>query len=709
MTHKLHTLFWPQSVAVIGASDDETKIRGRLLAYLQNSGYGGRILPINPSRAEIKGLPCFPNVAAVGGPIDVALIAIPAELVPDELERCAAAGVKNAVIITSGFAEEAGEAAEAAQRRIAEISSRSGMRILGPNAEGYFNAIMPVAATFSPVVASGQTAQPELSGKKLGIIAQSGGVGFALYSHGRRVGIGFSYVITSGNEADLTIADFLDYLVEDDATSVILLYLETIRDVTGFCAAAARARAKGKPIIAIKVGQSGAGQRATASHTAAVAGWQAAYAAAFARYGIVAALDLDEAMMMAGLLLTTGRPAGKRVGVVTVSGGAGAWAADALERAGLILPETSEQARSDIARLLPSYGSAINPIDVTAQGARNGGVQAAIQAWSAANEVDSILLALSCAASHVTLDAANLAEVIAAAAKPVVVFSYTTISEAWRAGMIEAHLPITGNLTAAAAAMAGLVAAAPLPAAPALQPVPQATHELLAKSRRVLCEYEVKSLLASAGFAVDQEILAKTADEAVAAAGKLGFPAVLKLQSPKIQHKTEIGGLKLNLKTSEDVRAGYIALAGIGEKHAPGAVDGILVQKMAPSGVEIIIGMVRDASFGALMMVGFGGVAVELYRDVAYAIAPVSVDGARAMLDQLKSAPLLYSYRGRPKLDVDGLANLIAQLSQLAAALPDIVELEVNPVILHADGSGLTLADALATRAAPPQKFVEAA
>jgi len=257
--------------------------------------------------------------------------------------------------------------------------------------------------------------------------------------------------------------------------------------------------------------------------------------------------------------------------------------------------------------------------------------------------------------------------------------------------------------------MAGLVAAAPLPAAPALQPVPQATHELLAKSRRVLCEYEVKSLLASAGFAVDQEILAKTADEAVAAAGKLGFPAVLKLQSPKIQHKTEIGGLKLNLKTSEDVRAGYIALAGIGEKHAPGAVDGILVQKMAPSGVEIIIGTVRDASFGALMMVGFGGVAVELYRDVAYAIAPVSVDGARAMLDQLKSAPLLYSYRGRPKLDVDGLANLIAQLSQLAAALPDIVELEVNPVILHADGSGLTLADALATRAAPPQKFVEAA
>ncbi|MBG6120070.1 MULTISPECIES: acetate--CoA ligase family protein [unclassified Sphingobium] len=699
MTHPLHSLIWPQSVAVIGASEDLSKINGRLLAFLRNSGYTGRIIPINPKRAEVSGLPAFPSIDAVGEPVDIALIAIGADMVLSELERCAAAGVRNAIVITSGFAEEAGGEGAKAQARMGEIARETGMRIVGPNTVGIYNAIAPCAATFSPTVEKASEKVAEFNSGRVGIIANSGGVGFALYSHGRRLGIPFSHVIASGNEADLSIADYLDYLVEDDDTSVILLFCEAIRDAQGFRKAAAKAADKGKPIIAIKVGQSDAGGRATASHTASVAGNHAAYRALFAEYGIIEALYLSEAMMMASLLVTGGRPKGNRVGVVTVSGGAGAWAADALERAGLDLPMPSEGTRAELGKLLPSYGSAINPIDVTASGARNGGVQAALETLAASGEVDSIVLVLSAAASFVTLDQDSLAKVVAKIGVPVFVYSYTVISEAWREGMIACNLPLTNDVNSGAIAL-GLLAQ-PVPERSMTPPVavPPGVAAAVTGARESLCEYEVKAILKAAGIDTAPEMLVNSADEAEKAAESLGYPVVMKIQSPRIQHKTEVGGLRLNLKDAAAVREAYDALAAVGERHAPGAVDGVLVQTMAPSGTEIIVGMVRDDSFGPVMMVGFGGVAIELYKDVAYGLGPVSPEKARAMLDELKSAPLLHGYRGRPALAVDALAKLVSDVSRLAVAVPEIGEMEINPVILHADGSGLTIADALLIRA----------
>jgi len=701
MTHKLHSLLWPSVVAVVGASDDLKKINGRLLAFLKASGYTGRIVPINPKRDEVAGLRAFPSIEAVDETVDVAMIALPADAVIAELERCAAAGVRNAVVISSGFAEE-GEEGSRAQQQMGEIALRSGMRIMGPNTIGYFNAMAPCAATFSPTAetAGEAVAQYPLQ-KRVGIIANSGGIGFALYSHGRQLGIPFSYVIASGNEADLSIADYFDYLVEDDSTAAILLFSETIRDSAGFRAAAAKAVERGKPVIVIKVGQSAAGGRATASHTASVAGDHAAYAAFFAEYGFYEALYLSDAMMMASILVTGGAPRGNRVGVVTVSGGAGAWAADALERAGLVLPEPGAAACAAIKEAMPSYGSAINPFDVTATGARDGTVQKVVAALAATGEVDAIVLVLSTAASFVTLDSGVLAQVVRDAGIPVVIYSYTVVSEAWREGMIGCNLPVSSDLQALATGLARLARPQPAGETVAPLPVPPSLPAAVARARESLCEYEVKAILAAAGIATAPEMLVKSTDEAAAAAQALGYPVAMKIQSPRIQHKTEVGGLKLNLTDAAAVRAAYEQLAAVGERHAPGHVDGVLVQPMAPPGTEIIVGMVRDPSFGPLMMVGFGGVAIELYKDVAYRLAPVSVAEAKAMIGELRSAPLLQGYRGRQPLAVDQLARLVSDVSRLAAAVPDIGELEINPVIMHADGSGLTIADALLIPAGP--------
>lgn len=703
--HPLHSLLWPSSIAVVGASPDIGKIRGRLLAYVRKSAFSGDVFPINPSYAEIDGLRCFPSIAAVGRSVDVALIAIPAEQVLDELERCAAAGTKFAVIITSGFAE-GGDGSAEVQARIGEIARRTGMRVIGPNAEGFYNAVGGIIASFSPTLEHAREPLPVLGTRRVAVVAQSGGVGFALFSHGRRLGFAFSHIITSGNEADLTLSDYLDYLVDDPDTSVIFLYLETIRDPDGFVRAARRARAQGKQIVAIKIGQSAAGQRATLSHTASVAGWHVAYDAMFRDLGILQPLDLDEALAAVALLLAGRRPPGPRVAVVTVSGGAGALAADAAERSGLLLPLPSAPTRAAIEGMLPSYGSAVNPIDITATGVRTGALLRSIALLSRSGEVDAIIIVHSLGGTHINLDLAELARVVADSPIPVCLYSYVQPSEIWRMAMIETGVPMVTNLpglTSAIARLAGLRAEPVAADAPA--PVPEVATAQLHGGRSVLCEYEAKALLKLCGIDIPREVLARDAEEAAAAAEGIGFPVVMKIQSPDIPHKSEAGGVKLGIGSKEAARAAYATILANARAYAPdGMIDGMLIQASAPAGPEIIIGMLQDDTFGPMMMVGFGGVAVELFKDVAYRPAPVTPDGAREMLMALKSAPLLSGFRGRTPLDLEGLCRLIARISEIAVAWrEDVRELELNPVIMHADGSGFTIADALLVRKEQPE------
>ncbi|HJT08033.1 MAG TPA: CoA-binding protein, partial [Stellaceae bacterium] len=289
----------PAAIAIIGASPDSARIRGRLLHLLRENGYPGKLYPVNPSYREIDGVPCFPSVGAIGQPIDLALIAIPAETVLPALEDCAAAGVGHAVIISSGFAEQGGAQTDV-QHEIAALARRTGLRVCGPNGEGFHNEVAHVAATFSPAVeVKPGEERLQASPRRVGVVAQSGGMGFALYNRGRAVGLAFSSIISTGNEADLTASEFFAHLVRDEATSVILLFLESVRDPAVFLAAAAGAAERGKPVVAVKIGRSAAGERAARSHTASMAGWNAAYDAAFAQHGIIRADDPDEAVAIA--------------------------------------------------------------------------------------------------------------------------------------------------------------------------------------------------------------------------------------------------------------------------------------------------------------------------------------------------------------------------------------------------------------------------
>src|SRR6476620_2831312 len=395
MPHPLDTFFAPDSIALIGASRDLEKIPGRLLSMLRKNQFPGRIYPINPNYGDIDGLKCYPSIADVGQPIDLAVVIIPARAVLGALEQCAAAGVKNAVIISSRLAEEGGDSA-AMQDAIVALAKKTGMRISGPNAEGFYSEVQRVAATFSPTVDVKPGHAPLVAtSRRIAIVAQSGGIGFAIKHRAKAIGVAVSYCVSAGNESDLGAGEFLDYMVQDASTDVILLFIEGIRDVDKFLAAARRAAELKKPVIVTKVGRSGAGERAAASHTGSMAGWSAAYDAVFAKYGFIVSNDLDEAVTIAAVLTTNPLPGGDRVAVLTVCGGAGIWGADTVSMQGLKVPELSEGIQAEIKKLLPSYGATGNPIDVTAQGVNSGGLQRSVDLLDVSDEVDAILVVLS--------------------------------------------------------------------------------------------------------------------------------------------------------------------------------------------------------------------------------------------------------------------------------------------------------------------------
>ncbi len=720
-THDLHALFNPHSIAVIGASPDRTRIRGHILEFVAHGEYRGRIFPVNPHYPQIDGIECFASIAAANAkasePIDLALIVIPAAGVLAELARCAAAGVRQALIVSSGFAEGGGSSDTQAQ--IAAIARSTGMRVIGPNSEGLFSALSKVRATFSPTVASVLDAtQPRVSAKRIGVIAQSGGMGFGVMHRGHADGLAFSHVISTGNEADIDLSDCLGFMVDDPDTDIIALYLECVRNAAAFEAACARAAAQDKPIVAIKVGRGQAGHRATESHTGSMAGWGAAYDAIFAKYAIISAGDLSEAIAILGVLATCPKIDGNRIGVLTGSGGAGALISDVLERNGLVLPVLGLALQQAILAPLPRYATAQNPIDITAGATRSGALIKSADALLASDEIDVLVSVHSMTSeSSMAFEPRELVRGRSVSGKPVTCYCYTTPSQYGRAKMAEAGVFVHTDLQLMAAALAKVLARSEqIKRAGArrtqvidnavIERASSAVAKMLNKTQtEVLCEYEVKALLGQCGISASREMLCHSAGDAVAAAKRLGFPVALKIQSPQITHKTEIGGVRLGARSADAVHSAYADVLAAAARCASNAdIHGVLVQAMAPSGYEVIVGMIQDATFGPLMMVGLGGIAVELYKDVAYFPAPLSAPDAETLLRSLKSSALFDGFRGKPAVDLKPLAQLISQVSYLAAARaegrPAIAELELNPVIVHADGSGLTIADALLRRAA---------
>jgi len=702
MPHPLDSFFSPGSVALIGASRDREKIPGRLLSMLRKNEFPGKIYPVNPNYGDIDGLKCFSSIDDVGQPIDLAIVIIPAKAVLGALKQCAAAGVRNAVIISSGFAEEGGDSA-AMQDAIAALAKKTGMRISGPNAEGFYSEVQRVAATFSPTV-DVKANEPRLiaTSRRIGIVAQSGGIGFAIYHRARALGIALSYVISAGNESDLGAGEFFEYMVQDSSTDAILLFIEGIRDVEKFLAAARRAAEVGKPVIVTKVGRSGAGERAAASHTASMAGWSAAYDAVFAKYGFVVSNDLDEAVTIAAVLTTNPMPKGDRVAVLTVSGGAGIWGADTVALQGLQVPELSHEIQAEIGKLLPSYGATRNPIDVTAQGVHSGGLQKGIDLLDVSDEVDAMLVVLSLSSdTRMPFKQAELKPVLDAQNKPVVFYSYTLPSDFARKELAASGAIVLSGLTHVGVAMRRMVERAKFKLAPPADAAALPTRDISAHlASATLSESDSKALLREAGIALPHEILVtekSTLDDAMA---RVGFPMVMKIQSRDIPHKSEVGGVRVNIKTKGEVFLAYEALLESARRHRPdAAIQGVLVGPMAKKGVEIIIGTMQDATFGPMIMAGFGGITTELFRDVIYRPAPVSATEAATMLSQLKAAPLLNGFRGAAQADIPALSQLISQVSMLAARHSrEISEIEINPVLVHAESQGVTIVDALVVR-----------
>jgi acyl-CoA synthetase (NDP forming) len=704
-------LLWPKTVAVVGASSDPHGLRGRIFETMLAHPFDGQIYPVSRSAAEVMGRKAYPSVAALPQPADLAILIIPAQFIPEELERCGRAGVKAAVILSSGFAEEPGEEGQRMQRAIRETAKRYDMAVAGPNTEGFANIASGLIPTFSPAMElSAGPIRPKVPlGKgQVSVISQSGGLGFAFFDRARERNFSFRYVVTTGNEAALEISDVVDFMLDEGKTDVFLLLLEDVKTPETFRRIAEKAARLGKPLIVSKIGQSEPGRRAVASHTAALAGSHAAYRAVFQHYGVIEGNDFDEMLNLAAAFLTCGDklPKGKRMAICTASGGAGVWTADACVRAGLEVPELDAATRATIDAMIPSYGTSQNPIDSTAQGVFKLGYAAFAKLACQSPVIDGVMVVVTARRSaFLQGDQSKLVALAQETTKPVFLWSYTTPSDKSVEVVSEAGFPLFKTPDGCARAMGMLNDYRETrerllkPAEPVskMRPDKAAASALLLTSAPVLCEWQARPLLSTYGIAGGEPgTLARSAAEAETAARAYNGPVALKVQSAGIPHKTEAGGVALNL-AGDAARGGYDRILAAAKCHAPSAhIDGVLVQPMAPPGRELILGISRDPQWGPLLMVGFGGVLVEALGDVALAPVPLTHDAASTLLGRLKAGKLLGPWRGQPAADTAALIELMVRLSHFAADHADeISEIDLNPVIVHAQGQGVSIVDAL--------------
>ncbi len=704
----LRPLFSPDSVAIIGASGDTHTLRGRTTEFLIAHGYPGRIYPVTRSQPEVFGLRSYATVAELPEAPDLAVVVVPAAYVAPTLEECGKKGVRAAVIISSGFAEERGEAAQARDEALRHVIERYGIVVCGPNSEGIVNPLKPLVATFSPVFHDPkQSLFPQSNrSRAIAVSCQSGALTFAFLSRGRPRQLRFTYQASAGNQICLEAHDYLDWLIDSDGADIFIAYLESIQNPERFRAVAEKAAQANKPMILAKVGRSEAGRRAAASHTGSLANSGAIDDAIFRHHGIIRGEDLDHALDIAAAFAFCKLPKGNRVAVITGSGGSAVWMSDILSAHGLELPVLEEGLQQRLTALLPSYASAHNPVDGTAQAIHEVGYAKLVEIVRELRYIDTILL-IGSLANEATAKtrAEELAAVTGSTEQPIILSTYTTATEGAMAAFAEAGIPCYTSMPSCARAIRALVDYAHFQARrnrgapPAVTPpaIREETARALAAAGRVLTEISVKALLAGYGVPRPPEALATSADEAVAAVARIGGAVALKVQSPDITHKTEARAVAVGIEGDAAVREAYRkVLANAKAARPDAAIEGVLVQRMAPPGVEIILGITRDPVFGPMLMVGLGGIHVEVLRDVAFSPVPIGPDDALALLAELKGAALLDGVRGAPPADRAALSELIAALSRFAADHADAIEeIDLNPVIVHPKGQGLTVVDAL--------------
>jgi acyl-CoA synthetase (NDP forming) len=692
-------LFAPRSVAIVGASPRENTLGNNVVVNLRRFGYAGRILPVHPSAPEVAGLQAYRSFLDLPEPAECAVLAVPADKIAAALEEGAAHGLRAAVVFASGFAE-LGKEGLALQRELQALCARTGIVLCGPNCLGLVNVHKRVSLYSSGI--------PEgMRDGGLAVVSHSGSACIALSTLGR---FGLSYLVSVGNAAVLDVADYLEYLANDSETKAVALFIETLRDPVAFARAMRAMHDAGRSVVALKVGRSAKGAAASAAHTGSLAGNWDAYQAYFRRHGVIAVDDFDELAESVELALKVRvPPQGDGVAVIAVSGGEASLVADLAERAHVRLPDLAPETVSRLRTVLPAFGSIGNPLDTTDRGVYDAQnvYSASIRALADDASVSLVAVVQDCSPGLSARGANNyrrIAQTVADAAreiaKPVAFFNTA-------AGGMHSHViePFAGSGVAVMqGARASLLAIGRLLVharfAPPVEPqtlAPASDWRDRLATGTPFTERESKAFLAAHGIAVTREMLARDATTAAQAATEIGFPVVLKIESPDLPHKTEVGGVRVGLADAAAVEMAFDEIMTAARRHAPAArLEGVLVQEMVSGGIELIAGLSRQEPFGMGVVAGAGGVLVELMRDTALDLCPIDEAQAHALLARTRASRLLQGFRGRPAGDAEAFAALLARLSQLGAAYGDHLEaVDLNPVAVLPPGRGAFVLDAL--------------
>jgi len=688
----LDKIFKPKQIAVIGASSSHGKVGNTVLENLMQAGFPGTIYPVNPKPGQIAGLKVFASVADLPEQVDLAIICTPAATVPDLVQQCGEAGIMGVIILTAGFREMGPEGLQLEQQILQTARKFDGLRLIGPNCLGVISPHAKLNASFA-------NAMPENG--RVAFISQSGALCTSVLDWARQEHVGFSHFVSAGNMLDVGMDDLIDYFAEDPSTESIIMYVESINDPREFMSAA-RAFTRTKPIIAYKAGRFAESAEAAASHTGAMAGVDAVYEAAFARAGIVRVFDVEDMFDCAELLARQQAPSGPRLAIVTNAGGPGVMATDALLARNGVLAKLSPATIEALNQQLPPAWSHRNPIDVLGD-ATPQRVGDALKTVLGDAEVDAVLVVLSPQAmTDPTACARAVIEVAQHTSKPILTAWMGGVSMREAIDVLNAaNVPTYATPEKGVRSFMHLVQYArnrdtlyetprelPIEFSLDRQQLRIVFDTILGEGHDILSEGTSKSLLEAYGIPVTKTFVARSKEDAVQYAERVGYPVVLKVFSADITHKTDVGGVELNLATREAVELAFDAIVDRAQTARPDArVEGVTVQKMIslPTGRELIIGAKRDPVFGTVMLVGAGGITAELYQDRAMELPPLNERLARRMLESLQSWPLLEGYRGRPGVDVDRLIEVLIRLSYLVADYPEIVELDVNPLLVSAD------------------------
>jgi acetyltransferase len=689
--------FEPDSVAVVGASRDESKVGHEVLAGLLRAGYEGKVFPVNPKADEIEGLTCYPDVKSIGTTPDLVVVAVPAKAVPSVMRDCAGVKVQSVVVITAGFRETGKEGAEL-ERSVVDIARRGGIRFLGPNCVGVISTGKKLNASFG-----GDLPPPG----KIGYFSQSGSLLSAILDMAQTGDIGFSKLLSIGNKADLDELEIMKALADDDETEVIAGYLENITDGEAFLHEAERISHE-KPVLLMKSGETGAGAEAVSSHTGAIT-MEAACEVVFERAGIIRCESIsqqfDNARALAGLPL----PEGPGVVVIANGGGPSIMAADTIERKGLELAQLDEDAASKLSDELPSGAGARNPVDLLGDAPAER-FATAVRAALDSDDVHSILVLVT---PHAVTECEKTAEKIVEVtgdkpSKPVLV-CFIGGSKVERAVRIirDGGLPPYGSPENAVGAIKAMTDYARWRSRPKRvvklfpvnrRKVEQVIDRNLRRDAKQVGEMEAKEILEAYGFVTPRSAVATTAEQAASTASQIGYPVVLKIWSPDILRKSEAGGVKTGLNTTQEVMDAFdLMMYRIPRKLPDADILGVLVEEMCTRGREVFLGMTRDPRFGPLMMFGMGGAMVETLRDVAFYLAPLTADEAREMLVGTRTYRLLQGGPGEEGVDIDAIAEGLQRLSQLVTEFPQIDRMEINPYMAGPEGTTPIAVDAQIT------------